>query len=521
MTSTPRLRHWRSSAVRSCLVRNKEKRARVALLIDTDNASPTWRHEIGEAARSEGTIVHCMGFGRTRNAAWQKDAALPVLVWGKGGSQASGKNAADIDLAAAAVDLVHEGEVDCFCIVSGDSDFTGLATRLREAGKTVVGMGKRGKMSKAFQKACSRVEFVGASEGSKGAGDARRAAPKVDKAAKHKAKAKGKSRGTSNAAPRSTPKAKRASKPAIGERARSEFLLLVARATEAQPEAWRRVGWLGKELRKLEPGIRYSRYGKRTLGALLETFPEAIELRGPTSETEFRLKARAGERAPSAQEVWSTAIGTDETAHERHASPSNRLDDRWNAAVLDAKFGWLPGGCEDLAELTREEWDEVVREAEDRWAKVRKLKSEIGMWYERRNEGRQEPRGNEELVFFAGDERMDEDSDREILCPIVDLAAMPIPLTLAEIGSHGNGNVQDERMLRLNPILAAIGDQHDEDAERRRAARRTIAEHFAMVVGEPQTVVQRAAEPSVPGVSIAKVLVQSEPANVGGNLLLT
>ena len=88
-------------------------------------------------------------------------------VWGaglRGSRQTRDSRAADIDLAAAAVNLVHEGEVDCFCIVSGDSDFTGLATRLREAGKTAVGMGKLAKMSKAFQKARSRVEFVGASE---------------------------------------------------------------------------------------------------------------------------------------------------------------------------------------------------------------------------------------------------------------------------------------------------------------------------------------------------------------------
>ena len=117
--------------------------ARVALLIDTDNANPACRHEIEKTARSEGEIVRCVGFGRTPSRAWRKDGALPGLDWGKGSSPASGKNAADIDLATAAVDLLHAGTIDCFCIASGDSDFTGLAKRLRETGKKVVGIGER------------------------------------------------------------------------------------------------------------------------------------------------------------------------------------------------------------------------------------------------------------------------------------------------------------------------------------------------------------------------------------------
>ena len=42
------------------------------------------------------------------------------------------------------------------------------------------------------------------------------------------------------------------------------------------------------------------------------------------------------------------------------AEATNRIDDRWNAAVLDARYGWLPRGCHDLARLTRDEWDEAA-----------------------------------------------------------------------------------------------------------------------------------------------------------------
>ena len=55
--------------------------------------------------------------------------------------------------------------------------------------------------------------------------------------------------------------------------------------------------------------------------------------------------------------------------------------------------------------------------------------------------------------------------------PSIDLVAMPIPRTLTEIGSDIRAKEPDERTLFLNPILVAILDQHDEDEDRRRAAR--------------------------------------------------
>ena len=60
---------------------------------------------------------------------------------------------------------------------------------------------------------------------------------------------------------------------------------------------------------------------------------------------------------------------------------TNRIDDRWNAAVLDARYRWLPRGCHDLARLTRDEWDDVVRGAEERWDRVGELKGEVAAWY--------------------------------------------------------------------------------------------------------------------------------------------
>ncbi len=70
-----------------------------------------------------------------------------------------GKNSTDSAFIIDAMDLLYAGNVDGFCIVSSDSDFTRLATRLREAGKTVLGLGER-KAPEAFIAACDRFVFL-------------------------------------------------------------------------------------------------------------------------------------------------------------------------------------------------------------------------------------------------------------------------------------------------------------------------------------------------------------------------
>ena len=71
----------------------------------------------------------------------------------------TGKNAADIALVIDAMDLMHKGKLDGFCLVSSDSDFTRLAQRLREDGLVVYGFGER-KTPEAFRSACNRFIYV-------------------------------------------------------------------------------------------------------------------------------------------------------------------------------------------------------------------------------------------------------------------------------------------------------------------------------------------------------------------------
>ena len=71
----------------------------------------------------------------------------------------TGKNATDSALIIDAMDLLYSGNVEGFAIVSSDSDFTPLATRLRESGKRVIGVGQR-KTPKAFVEACEKFVFL-------------------------------------------------------------------------------------------------------------------------------------------------------------------------------------------------------------------------------------------------------------------------------------------------------------------------------------------------------------------------
>ncbi|HJQ93900.1 MAG TPA: NYN domain-containing protein, partial [Candidatus Thermoplasmatota archaeon] len=130
----------------------------VAVLIDADNvAADMLETVLAEAARfGRPTIRRVYGnWTGTELQGWKKllhDHALqPVQQF----AYVPGKNATDTALIIDAMDLLHGGQAEVFCLVSSDSDYTRLAMRLRESGKTVVGMG-RAQTPKSLIKACDR-----------------------------------------------------------------------------------------------------------------------------------------------------------------------------------------------------------------------------------------------------------------------------------------------------------------------------------------------------------------------------
>jgi uncharacterized LabA/DUF88 family protein len=134
---------------------------RLAVLIDADNASASVVKELLEEVAKYGiaTVKRAYGDWTTQNlVGWKEHLHRHAIQPMQQFAYTKGKNSTDSAFIIDAMDLLYAGSLDGFCIVSSDSDFTRLATRLREAGKLVYGLGER-KTPEAFIAACDRFIF--------------------------------------------------------------------------------------------------------------------------------------------------------------------------------------------------------------------------------------------------------------------------------------------------------------------------------------------------------------------------
>jgi hypothetical protein len=142
---------------------NTMKPPLLAVLIDADNISAKYSEAMFEeiASLGEASIRRIYGdFAGGGPQGWTKDklAALAIVPHQQF-ANTTGKNASDIALVIDAMDILHSGRFDGFVLISSDSDFTRLASRIREQGLDVFGMGMR-KTPAAFVKACKRFIYV-------------------------------------------------------------------------------------------------------------------------------------------------------------------------------------------------------------------------------------------------------------------------------------------------------------------------------------------------------------------------
>lgn len=135
---------------------------RLAVLIDGDNAQPGVVGELLTEVASYGTATVKRAYGdwtTPQLGRWKEVLHVHAIQPVQQFSYTSGKNATDSALIIDAMDLLHSGRVDGFCLVSSDSDFTRLATRIRESGLAVYGFGER-KTPKPFVAACDRFIYT-------------------------------------------------------------------------------------------------------------------------------------------------------------------------------------------------------------------------------------------------------------------------------------------------------------------------------------------------------------------------
>jgi len=221
----------------------------IAMLIDGDNAQPSLIEEMLAEVSKYGrtTTRRIYGDWTTPNMnGWkeilQEHAIQPMQQF----RNTVGKNATDSAMIIDAMDLLHSGVVGGFCLVSSDSDYTRLATRIREKGVFVMGMGQQ-KTPKSFTNACDLFVFT------------ENLASQVEKVGA---------------------KSKLPSSPAATVQA-TKALPLLKKAFKlcVQDDGWARLGPLGNALRDLDPSFDHRTYGCANLKALITKFSESIETR--------------------------------------------------------------------------------------------------------------------------------------------------------------------------------------------------------------------------------------------------
>jgi hypothetical protein len=217
----------------------------LALLVDAENVAASRAGAILAAAGMLGNLVVRRVYGdfcHPGMSPWCEAVGRYGLSAQQQFCTAAGKNAADIALVIDAMDLLHSGSVDAFCLVTSDSDFTRLAVRLREGGVRVTLMGE-GKTKGSFRAACDQfIELPGRVE--KVAVVA--AVPKAPKPPKPRVKTPV---GASKAAP-------------VGP------MLKAAVEAAADGDGWARLAVVGSTLRRLNPDFVLKDYGCSTLRRL-------------------------------------------------------------------------------------------------------------------------------------------------------------------------------------------------------------------------------------------------------------
>ncbi|MBO0661607.1 NYN domain-containing protein [Jiella sp. MQZ9-1] len=135
---------------------------RLAVLIDADNASAKIADGLFEeiATIGEASVRRIYGdFSSSRSKGWTDVLTKHAIIPQQQFAYTIGKNASDITLVIDAMDLLHSGRFDGFCLVSSDSDFTRLASRIREQGVDVYGFGEQ-KTPESFRQACRRFIYT-------------------------------------------------------------------------------------------------------------------------------------------------------------------------------------------------------------------------------------------------------------------------------------------------------------------------------------------------------------------------
>jgi hypothetical protein len=250
---------------------------RLALMIDGDNAQATLLPQMLAEISKYGTMTIRRVYGDWSEPSlknWKDVLHIYAIQPSQQFSYTKGKNATDIALIIDAMDILHAGSVDGFCIASSDSDYTRLATRIREQNLFVLGIGRQN-TPPAFVNACT--VFVYTENLQEMAVDGIKTEVSVP---------------TTNTVKASETIVENPSDPA-----RLEGLFRTAFELAVQEDGWAHLGAMGSYLRQIDPAFDPRTYGHKQLSSLVRSYPKFIEVReaqtsGGTPAIYIRLKAR-------------------------------------------------------------------------------------------------------------------------------------------------------------------------------------------------------------------------------------
>lgn len=236
---------------------NNEK---LAVLIDADNAQASVIQELlAEVSRyGTATIKRAYGDWTTQNLRGWKEvlhklAIQPIQQF----AYTTGKNSTDASLIIDAMDVLHTGSVDGFCLVSSDSDFTRLATRIREAGLVVYGFGER-KTPEPFVAACDKFIYT----------EILRAKPEEPKAEEVMVE--------------------------VAELPKLRPMVITALEATARDDGWSSLSALGSQLTRNHPSFDPRNYGVSKLGELMrkQTYLDVKEVPMGDGSTQVNVYIR-------------------------------------------------------------------------------------------------------------------------------------------------------------------------------------------------------------------------------------
>ena len=246
-------------------------RQRIAILIDGDNAQSSLLPQMLVEAGRHGqvTVRRIYGDWTTNNMnSWKETlnyhAFQPIQQF----RYTVGKNATDSAMIIDAMDILHLGVVDGFCLVSSDSDYTRLATRIRETGIFVMGIGEK-KTPKAFVNACDLFVYTENLVEEKKSAQQRRTQSNRAKKTSNKGGTETAENGETEREADPMPVLGQAFEMAVGE------------------DGWARLDVMGNAIYQVDPGFDPRTYGHKQLSRMLMKLKDRFEMR--TKDIEGQL----------------------------------------------------------------------------------------------------------------------------------------------------------------------------------------------------------------------------------------